>query len=103
MSKELGEIEFWVAKEWTMVYHNGLLVRAGDSYLADEWLQELAGVKVVQDDASVCIPDGRNALHTLAEAEAAMEAHQHRTQVAENMRIEARRLLAEADGLEAQK
>lgn len=103
MSKELGEIEFWVAKEWTMVYHNGLLVRAGDSYLADEWLQELAGVKVVQDDASVCIPDGHNALRTLAEAEAAMEDHRENVQVAENMRVKARRLLADADALEAKR
>jgi hypothetical protein len=98
----MSEIEFWVSGEWTMVYLDGQLQRAGDSYLADEWLQERCGVKVIQDDAGVCIPDGK-ALKTLTEARAAMAAREQRLGAASNFRIEAARLLADADSLETQK
>ena len=40
-----GRIEFHVAGEWTGVYLDGKLIRVGDSYLADEWLQSFVGVK----------------------------------------------------------
>lgn len=86
-----------------MVYKDGQLQRAGDHYLADEWLQELCNVTVVNDEAGVCIPDGHNALKTLAEVHAAEEARKQRLNVAENLRIEAAQLLAEAAELEAQK
>jgi hypothetical protein len=94
------EIEFWVAGEWTVVYLNGELQRAGDSYLADEWLQAHYGVTVVQDEASVSVPDGHNALRTLAEARAALEAHGERMAEAQRKRDEAMRLLLEAQDLE---
>lgn len=86
-----------------MVYKDGKLERAGDHYLADEWLQELAGVKVVDDDAGVCIPDGRTALSTLAEVHAADDARAERLMVAEGKRADAQRLIKEAEALEAQK
>jgi hypothetical protein len=44
---EPGDIEFHTADEWTAVYVHGKLVRVGDTYLADEWLQELVGVRHV--------------------------------------------------------
>lgn len=38
------KIDFYRDEEWTAVYLNGSLVRVGDSYLADEWLQQRCGV-----------------------------------------------------------
>jgi hypothetical protein len=99
----MSSIEFWRYEDWTMVYKDGQLQQAGDHYLADEWLQKLCSVKVVDDDAGVCIPDGQNALKTLAYVHAAEEARKQRLNVAENLRIEAARLLAEAAKLESQK
>jgi hypothetical protein len=99
----MSVIEFWRSGDWTMVYKDGQLQLAGDHYHADEWLQELCNVTVVDDDAGVCIPDGHNALKTLAEVHAAEDARKHRLQVAENLRIEAARLLADAQELETQK
>jgi len=46
-----NEIEFHINGDWTAVYLDGELQRVGDSYLADEWLQERFGVKVVYDSA----------------------------------------------------
>jgi hypothetical protein len=94
------EIEFWVTGEWTMVYLNGELQRAGDHYLAAEWLEEHYGVTVVQDEAGVSVPDGHNALRTLAEVHAASKAHSERMAEAQRKRDEATRLLSEAMALE---
>ena len=47
----MPEIEFHVEDEWTAVYLDGELQRVGDSYLADEWMQERFGVKVIHDGA----------------------------------------------------
>lgn len=57
---EPGDIEFHVADGWTAVYVHGKLVRVGDSYLADEWLQELVGVFVVHDKAFMRGQDRRD-------------------------------------------
>lgn len=96
----MDEIEFWQAGEWTMVYLNGELQWAGDHYLADEWLQERCGVTVVEDEDSVSVPDGHNALETLDEARAALDARAARHAEADTKRVRARRLLAEADALD---
>lgn len=98
-----GEIEFWQAGEWTMVYLNGQLVCHGDHYHADEWLQERCGVKIVQDDASFSVPDGHHPVQTLAEVHAAMDAAAERTRRAEMLRRQADDLRAEADLIEAGK
>ena len=94
------KIQFRRFQDWTMVYLNGELQRAGDHYLADEWLQARFGVEIVDDEAGVCIPDGRNALKTLAEVAEAGAAHQRRTLAAAEKRKMAADLLAEAEELE---
>lgn len=99
----MSDIQFWRTEDWTVVYKDGQLQRAGDHYLADEWLQELCNVKIVDDAAGVCIPDGYNALKSLAEVHAAEDVRKQRLNTAENLRIEAAQLLAEAAELEAQK
>lgn len=93
------EIEFWQVGEWTMVYLNGELVKSGDHYLADEWLQERVGVVVIDDETSASVPDGHNPVRTLAEARVNRDAHQERMRQAEEMRARAVALLAEADEL----
>lgn len=97
---DLGEIEFWRSGEWTMVYHNGELVMAGDHYHADDWLQGLCGVTVVEDDAGVCIPDGRNAIKTLTEVKRREDERLVRLREASEKRQAAEELLAEAARLE---
>lgn len=94
------EIEFWQSGEWTMVYLNGELVKYGDHYHADEWLQEQVGVRVVEDDAGFSVPDGRNPIEDLAEVKASMDAAAERSAAAERKRAEARALLEEADQIE---
>jgi hypothetical protein len=96
------DIQFWRSGEWTMVYVNGELERAGDHYLADEWLQIEVGVKVVDDEAGVCLPGG-HPLSTLAEVHKAMDAREQRAEVAAAYRAEAEILIAKAAELEAQK
>jgi hypothetical protein len=83
-----------------MVYEDGKLIRAGDHYLADEWLQERVGVTVVDDEAGVCIPDGHHALPTLAEVMEAQRAREDRLANAAEKRQQASRLLDEAAALE---
>ena len=92
------EIEFWQCGKWTMVYLNGKLVKCGDHYHADEWLQEQVGVRVVEDNAGFSVPDGHNPIEDLAEAKASMDAE--RSAAAERKRAEARALLEEADRIE---
>jgi hypothetical protein len=55
----------------------------------------------VDDDAGLCIPDGHNALRTLAEVEAAELEHVRRAAAAAEKRAEAQRLLDEAASIEA--
>ncbi len=90
------KIEFWRTGEWTVVYLNGKLVRAGDSYLADEWLQEYVGVTWVEDEGGVSVPDGRNALPTLAEARAALDSREKHKQCAAELREQAAKLREQA-------
>jgi hypothetical protein len=93
-------IQFWRSGDWTMVYEDGRLIRAGDHYLADEWLQERVGVTVVDDEAGVCIPDGHHALESLDEVMAAQRALEDRREGAAAKRAEAVRLMEEAAALE---
>jgi hypothetical protein len=93
------QIQFRTVGEWTVVYVNGKLERAGDSYLADEWLQARYGVEVVDDEDGVCLPDGRTPLPTLAEVEAAEADIAARRARAAELRAQADALAAEADQL----
>jgi hypothetical protein len=94
------EIKFYRYGEWTGVYVNGELVRAGDHYLADEWLQERVGVKVVDTDA--WIPDGQHPLPTLKDV-AAEQARRTALRVrADSLRRQAADLAQEANRLEAE-
>lgn len=94
------EIEFHRAgEEWTAVYLNGQLQRVGDSYLADEWLQEYAGVKQVDD--SVCMIDDHRAHPTLEAVYAATDERDRRFEMAAALEAEAAELKAGAEGLRA--
>jgi hypothetical protein len=95
-----AEIQFWRSGEWTGVYLNGTLVRYGDHYLADEWLQERHGVKVIDSDAWV--PDGRSPLRTMAEVVAEEDRRAALRIRAEGLRRQANDLAAEAERLEAE-
>lgn len=94
------QIEFWVVDGWTVVYLNGDMVRAGDSYLAEEWLQEYVGVKVIRDDRRLCLRDGRNPVLTLDELRAIEKQADARAALAAEKRAQAEVLLAEAEELE---
>lgn len=92
------EIQFWRSGEWTGVYVDGNLVRSGDHYLADEWLQARYGVKVIDSDD--WIPDGRNPLADLDAVEAETARRERLRAVAQEKRDQAASLLAEAVRLE---
>ena len=96
----MAEIEFWRFQDWTMVYKDGVLQRAGDHYLADEWLQAEMGVRVVEDEAGVSIPDGHNAVRLLADVKRAEGERLDRLQAADRLRQKTATLLAEAAELE---
>lgn len=97
------EIEFWRSGEWTMVYLNGELVRYGDHYLADEWLQNRCGVITVDDEWNASVPDGHNPVQTMREVLANQRSVMELRSAAEEKRAEAARLIAEADALESGK
>lgn len=97
------KIQFRLSGEWTMVYLNGVLVKYGDHYQADEWLQERCGVEVVDDEAGICIPDGHHPIELLAEVEENERAAAEVKERADAKRAEAARLLAEAEEIEAGK
>lgn len=98
-----SNIQFWRSNDWTMVYKDGVLVRSGDHYLADEWLQAEVGVTVVDDEAGVCIPDGHIAITNLSEVMERVRQREDRNKAAQQLREKAEGLLAEAQKLEAQK
>lgn len=95
------EIEFWQSGEWTMVYLNGELVKYGDHYLADEWLQERFGVIVVSDEKGFSVPDGHHPIESLAEVKASLESWEEQQRSAAALRQQAADLLAEAERMEA--
>lgn len=95
-----GQIEFHRSGEWTGVYVNGKLVRHGDHYLADEWLQARVGVIVVDSDD--WLPDGRTPLATLEEVEAETARRNQLRTTALEKRDKAAALLHQAEALEAQ-
>jgi len=95
----VSEIEFWVSGEWTMVYLDGHLIKYGDSYLADEWLQEHCGVRVVYDTQGHSVPDGHNPVKELADVKTAQRAYLERVAEANKKRRQAEALIAEAEAL----
>lgn len=93
-------IEFHNEGEWTAVYLNGNLVRVGDSYLADEWLQTRYGVVTVDDDAFMQGQSQASGVaKTLDEVRAYATARQERLDRAAELRAEAKRLEDEANSL----
>jgi hypothetical protein len=94
------KIQFRRSGEWTMVYLNGKLVKYGDSYHADEWLQSRCGVEVVDDEAGICIPDGHNPILSLAEVEAIERSRTEMARQAVALREKATELLTRAQKLE---
>lgn len=94
------EIQFWRSGEWTGVYVDGTLVRYGDHYLADEWLQTRFGVKVIDSDA--WIPDGHSPFKTLAQVETEQDRRTALRIRAEALRRQASDLAAEAERLEGE-
>lgn len=103
-----GDIEFHEADEWTAVYVHGTLARdryrnpmVGNSYLADEWLRELFGVKTVQDDAFMLGQDGRDgvARHT-GEIVQYATAREERKAAAATLREQAAALARQAAEIE---
>lgn len=98
------EIEFWRCDEWTMVYLNGELVKYGDHYLAEEWLQERCGVKVVDDPWGDSLTDGGRSAHKrLFDAEKAKSVRLDKFKQAADMRRRAQQLLEDAAILEGKK
>ena len=94
------KIEFHRAgEEWTAVYLNGELQRVGDHYLADEWLQQYAGVKEVHN--SVCMIDNYRAYPTLDEVHAATDAKALKLLEAADLERQAAELTARAKELKA--
>ena len=94
------KIEFHRAgEEWTAVYLNGQLQRAGDDYLADEWLQEYAGVKHVEN--SECMIDDHHAYPTLDQVYAATDAKALKLLEAADLERQAAELTARAKELKA--
>lgn len=94
------KIQFRVFGEWTAVYLNGELARVGDSYLADEWLQERCGVEVVEDPHQLCMADPWKAYPTLAEVEEREDAFKRRQVEAAHLREQAAELARRADQIE---
>lgn len=98
--KQGDEIEFHRAgEEWTAVYLNGELQRVGDHYLADEWLQQYAGVKEVHN--SVCMIDNYRAYPTLDEVRAATDERAVKLLEAADLERQAAELQERAKGLRA--
>lgn len=93
-------IQFRRYGEWTMVYLNGKLIRAGDHYLADEWLQQRYAVEVVDDDKGLCMTNLREAVPTLAEVEAIERRDAEAIAEADRLRDEARKLLDRANTID---
>lgn len=91
--------------DWAALYINGKLDRVGDSYLADERIQELYGVRVIGYDEG-----GRDIMltgckredvpTTLDEAMTKIANRDAERLRAQDRRAEAARLIAEAEGLE---
>lgn len=93
-----GQIEFHRSGEWTGVYVNGKLVRHGDHYLADEWLQARVGVIVVDSDD--WLPDGRTPLATLEEVAAETARREQLRVAAQAKRDQAADLLRQVQALD---
>lgn len=95
------QIEFHQSDGWTAVYLNGQLQRVGDSYLADEWLQERVGITVVDDDAFL-LGQGTKAgvAPTLDEVHQFTETRQEKVTRAAELRARAADLLTQASELD---
>ena len=84
--------------EWSALYVDGRLDRAGDHYLIDERIRELAGVTVIEGDDFL---RGQNkAAQTLAEVEAYTDRRDRARKTAADLRADAAKLLADAERIE---
>lgn len=94
------KMEIHYSGEWAALYVDGKLDRVGDAYLAEERAFELAGVKVVQDDAFMrgqAKHDG--VAQTLDEVAAYRTERDDAKSRATALREHAAQLMAEADRL----
>ena len=97
-----GSIEFHRQGEWTAVYLDGELQRVGDHYLANEWLQERCGVKVVDDDAFMLgDPFGKCIATSLEEVENYRRYREERRREAAILRERADAMIRDAEKLES--
>jgi hypothetical protein len=96
----MSRIEVHTAGEWSALYFDGRLQTVGDSYHADEWIREHFGVVTVDDDAFMRGQGSRDGVAATLDqvAEYARERDARLARAAE-LRAEANRLLAEAEGL----
>lgn len=86
--------------EWSAVYADGLLVRVGDHYLADEWIREHFGVTTIQSDDFLLGGDGRDSVaQTLEELEAYTRQRAELLARVAELRAEAAELEAKAQEL----
>ena len=88
--------------EWTAVYLDGELERVGDHYLADEWLHDYAGVKVVDDSGFMRGGNSYNDVaRTLNEVHEYMRSREDKLAEAASLRAQAAEFLQRATELEA--
>jgi hypothetical protein len=87
--------------EWSALYVDGRLDKVGDHYLIDERVYEIAGVTVVVDDAFMRGQKYEtHVAQTIADVDAYIEARDANVRLADEKRIAAQTLLAEARRLD---
>lgn len=108
--REIPDMELHTGTEdWSALYVDGQLHTYGDSYLAEEAIRSIVGVRVVDDNAWLRGGNGtgRNGnpppASTLDEVHGYMVERSERESRARNLRERAAELLAEAEGLDGKK
>ena len=97
---EMVRVRWEKHEEWDALYVNGYLDRVGDSYLTDERISTLAGVKDIEMDFLRGGEYRTDAADTLAELYTYHEETVGRKQKADRLREQAQKLLDEADSLD---
>jgi hypothetical protein len=93
------QIEVHESEDWSALYVDGVLVKASDPYIIDEWIREHFKVETVQDDAF--LGGGRDSLKTLVEVEAYRDARDRRLAEAEEMLQRGKAMVEAAERLAA--
>lgn len=88
------------ANEWSALYKDGKLEKVGDHYLIDERIRELYEIDTIQSEDFM---QGGNYTHdvaqTLEEVEAYTKVREQNERTVEELRAQARGLIAQADRL----